>query len=108
MPMMIPINSKPEFCPKCKNRENKITVCKNCSYEYKEDNDFPILIFWIPVIGEILSMIFITHKLPIYGEADLIDYFLAGLMGAVGLSAISGVLFMIIVLIVETYKFFTK
>jgi len=37
MPIIIPISSNVEKCPKCNNAENKKTVCRNCGYEYKNE-----------------------------------------------------------------------
>ena len=50
MPIIIPISSDVEKCPKCNNTENKKTVCRNCGYEYKDENF---------TIAQILSVIFI-------------------------------------------------
>lgn len=32
----------PDPCPKCHKPEDKITICRNCGYEYEESSDFTI------------------------------------------------------------------
>lgn len=36
-PVIIPIRSEPERCPKCREIEHKVEVCDNCNYQYPED-----------------------------------------------------------------------
>lgn len=40
-PVIIPmsIQHEPDKCPNCKNPENIKQVCRNCGYEYKEDDE---------------------------------------------------------------------
>ena len=55
IPIMIPISpSSSDNCPKCKNEENIIQVCKHCGYVYPEDGGS-----WLDWLFCLLIVIFI-------------------------------------------------
>lgn len=61
-PIPIFIHSEPDRCPKCKNIENKKTVCRSCGYEYKdeESDSFVTVILTIITSAIILGWVLVT------------------------------------------------
>jgi len=54
-PIFIPMgssSSEPERCPNCNELENKVTLCKHCGYEYKDDPGG--FWEWVMIIGGVL------------------------------------------------------
>lgn len=77
IPIMIPINNEPEKCPKCHCDEDIISVCKNCGYEYKDENPtrwYEILIF-IAIILFIIWLVFVLclWLMPLEGNPTLLE-----------------------------------
>jgi len=79
-PIIIPITSEkePEKCPSCKKIEDIKTVCRNCGYEYTDDDDdeyssiFMIIAFFIFMVwiaGTMYAWIFTNKPYPAeYGD----------------------------------------
>jgi len=35
IPIIVPVDTTPETCPKCGKVEDKVTTCRHCKHEYK-------------------------------------------------------------------------
>ena len=58
MIIFIPHNSEPDKCPKCRQEEYKIEVCKHCGYIYPQ-NGFRWYhhVFYVSVIAGIILLV---------------------------------------------------
>ncbi len=59
-PVIIPYRSEPCKCPKCKKEEDIKQVCKNCSYEYPEEEGGGFIGFLIITFILIITYLFVT------------------------------------------------
>lgn len=52
-------------------------VCKHCEFEYRENEDSPLLLKWALVVGAVLGVIFINT-----GWLGWLSWFFEGAVGA--------------------------
>lgn len=62
-PIIIPVSSEPERCPKCGKTEDRREVCGHCGYEYPESDGLK----WWEVI--LLVLIFISVMVLLFSFA---------------------------------------
>ncbi len=56
--IIVPINHEPLRCPKCNMVEDRIQICRNCKYEYKEDlNWWEWILFSLSVVIAVIVII---------------------------------------------------
>ena len=62
IPVPVHIRHQPPKCPKCKREENKITTCRHCGHEYKND-ELGYLVFIVGMAVIISIVLLITFLL---------------------------------------------